>query len=171
MKQQQFWKNPRQAHGGAQAKGKRKTARLIVTKQPLHVVFKSERAKGEWSFHRFKKPIQRSLEDTAKRFRIKVRLFQNVGNHLHLAIQGASRREIQNFLRVFAQAIAFLVTKTKKGKPIGRFWEGLVYTRPIHWGRDWDNVRQYFEKNAIESAGLPREIVDRIYAEVRVAWS
>lgn len=171
MKQQQLWKNPKSSHGGSHAVGKRKTARVIVTKSPMHVVLKSSRARGEWNFHRFGEEIEESAYKIAKRFRVRIRLYQNVGNHLHLVAQAASRREFQNFLRVLPQAIAFLVTKTRKGTPIGKFWDTLAFTRVIHWGRDWFGMKAYVFRNRVEAAGVPRDVIDRLYCEVRAAFS
>lgn len=165
-----FWKNPDHHHGGSRAKGRRKTARVIVTKSPMHLTMKSSRARGAWSLHRSAKEIEALVYAVAKRFRIRVKLYQNVGNHLHLVTQAASRREFQNFLRVLPQAVAFLITGTRKGNPVGRFWDDLASTRVVQWGRDWFQTKQYLEKNRIEAAGVPRDVIDRWYAEIQGAW-
>ncbi|MGZ3670485.1 MAG: hypothetical protein ACXWR4_11230 [Bdellovibrionota bacterium] len=157
-------------HGGAHRAGKRKTARTIATKSPMHVTFKSERAKGAWSFHRFDKAIETKIYALAEKYRVRIRLFQNVGNHLHLAAQARTRREFQSFLRVVPQAVAYLVTGTRKGKAIGKFWSGLVHTRVVHWGRDWFNLKGYIGRNRFEAAGVPRDVIDRWFKEARAAW-
>ena len=160
MKQFSFWKNPRPHHGGAQAQGKRKCARPLTTKNPMHVVLKSSRARGEWSFLRHAGVVEGKVRATAKKFEIRVLRYQNVGNHLHLAIQGRRRRDLQNFFRVVAQAIAYSVTGARRGKPVGKFWDALVFTRIVQWGRDWRNLGTYFEKNFWEAKGMPRDVVD-----------
>ncbi|MGZ3732012.1 MAG: hypothetical protein ACXVCG_22510 [Bdellovibrionota bacterium] len=170
MKQAQFWKNPDSVHGGAHRAGKRKTARTIATKKPMHATFKSTRARGDWSFHRFDKAIEEKIYGLAKKYRVRIRLYQNVGNHLHLAAQASTRREFQSFLRVVPQAVAYLVTGTRKGRAIGTFWDGLVHTRVVHWGRDWFNLKGYIARNRFEAAGAPRDLVDRWFKEARVAW-
>lgn len=123
------------------------------------------RACGAWSFHRKADEIEKTVRHTAKTYRVRVRLYQNVGNHLPVAAQAATRQEFQNFLRVLPQAIAFLVTGTRKGNAIGRFWSGLAYSRVVHWGKDFDRLRVYFERNRVEAAGVKRAEVDRWFQE------
>lgn len=91
---------------------------------------------------------------------MKVDRFQNVGNHFHLLIRAKTRESIQNFLRVFPQLVAFRITGTKKGKPIGRFWDELAFSRVVDWGRDLWGVQNYLEKNRFEALGMPRDVVD-----------
>ena len=170
MKQTSFWKNPKKTHGGSDAKGRRKVARPIVTKSPMHFTFKATRARGAWSFHRFDKSIAEKVHALGKKYRVKIRRFQNVGNHLHVVAQAATRRELQNFLRAVPQAIAFLVTGARRGNAVGRFWDGLVHSRIVHWGRDWRTMRHYIEKNQMEAAGVPRQWADDFYKEIRNAW-
>ena len=158
--QSSFLKNPSLSHGGTSRKGLRKTARPLATKRAVHVVLKSSRAVGNWSLLRKKNQVEDAVYRTARHFHIRIRLYQNVGNHLHLAIQGRHRREIQNFFRVLPQLLVYLVTKTRKGSPIGRFWDAPLFTRVVNWGKDWLNVGAYFEKNRWESKGMPRDVVD-----------
>lgn len=124
------------------------------------MVFRSPRARGSWNFLRFGRQIETILQKTAARFGVRVLRFQNVGNHLHLALKAKKKSEIQDFLRVFPQAVVFLVTKTRKGRPAGRFWEAIVFSRVVEWGRDWFSLQNYFEKNRFESLGMPRDVVD-----------
>jgi hypothetical protein len=160
QKQQNFWKAPARSHGGASAAGKRKTARPIATKKPMLLTLKSSRARGSWSFHRFEREIDGRMNTLARKFRVRIYRSVNVGNHLHLVVRAASRREFQNFLRVLTQAIAFLVTGARKGNAVGKFWDALACSRIVEWGKDWENVKRYLEKNRIEAAGVPRELVD-----------
>ena len=169
-KQLKFWKDPDTVHGGTHRAKKRKVTRTIVTKSPMHVTFKSSRAREEWSFTRFDGAIEEKIYSLARRYRVRVRLYQNVGNHLHLVTQAASRREFQSFLRVVPQAVAFLVTGTRKGRAIGKFWDGLVHTRVVFWGKDWFNLKGYLGRNRFEAAGAPRDVVDRWFKEARSAW-
>ncbi|HEY8278126.1 MAG TPA: hypothetical protein VIH99_00795 [Bdellovibrionota bacterium] len=159
-KQASFWKNPGKSHGGGYRKGLRKVARPIATKKPMHIILRSSRARGAWNFHKHANAMEAAVYRISKRFRIRIYRYQNVGNHLHLGVQAASRPEFQNFLRVLPQAVAFLVTKTRKGNPIGRFWDDLVCSRVVEWGRDWSGLRKYFDKNKFEAAGVPRETID-----------
>ena len=157
-----FWSPTSRHHGGAQSIGREKKARPIATKKPMHLIFRSSRAKGAWSFLHSKNraQIERHLEATAHRFGVKVYRFANVGNHFHLLVQARKRQDLQNFLRVFAQGVVFLVTKARKGHPVGKFWDALAYSRIVEWGRDWKGMLDYVGKNLLEARGFPRDRVD-----------
>lgn len=161
-----FSQNARTAHGGSTRAGRRKCARPIVVRAPMHLVLRSERAVGEWSFlhRRNRLRIRRALDETAARFGVKVLSFENVGNHLHLIIQGHSRRLLQAFFKVFPQRVMFLVTGARKGMPRGKFFEGILFSRVVRWGRDLTNLRRYFGKNRIDSLGLPPDLAARLRA-------
>ena len=89
---------------------------------------------------------------------MKVHRFANVGNHLHLLVQVPSRRAWQAFIRVLSGAVAFLVTGTRKGRGLARkFWDSLVFSRLVSWGREYRTLEIYFVKNLLESLGFPRE--------------
>lgn len=60
---------------------------------------------------------------------------------------------MQNFLRIIAGQIAFDITGAKKGNKIGRFWDHLVYTRIINWGRHFETLQAYLIKNLLEGIG------------------
>jgi len=159
-KQLAFWKPPKKVHGGANSVEREKIARPIETKKPMHLILRSSRAKGSWSFLRRHREIEAILQGTAKRFHIRIYRFANVGNHIHLLVQAKARKDFQNFLRVLAQAIVFLVTGARKGNPIGKFWDALAFSRIVEWGRDWKGMLTYLEKNLLEGEGLPRDRVD-----------
>ncbi len=160
MKQMKLFKAESKSHGGGISRGKRKGPRPVTTKSPMHITFKSTRAKGDWNLLRKGRTIRDQAEETAERFGVRLLRFVNVGNHLHLAVQGRSRRDIQNFLRVFPQRVMFLVTGAKKGNAVGRFWDDLVHTRVVSWGRDWRNFCSYLFRNQLESEGTPRVVVE-----------
>jgi REP element-mobilizing transposase RayT len=149
-------------HGGSLGQGKRKTARPFSHKHAVHVVLRSEKAKGTWSLLTSKneKLVDRLLEACARRYHIKIYRFINVGNHLHLLVKAESRqylvakKEFQGFLRQFAGMIAFSITGAKKGAARGGFWRRLVYTTIVQWGRQYNAVKDYFTKNFFESKGL-----------------
>ena len=159
-------------HGGQIRRGKRKIARPIALKQPLHVVMRSSMARGRHSMltpaHETR--VRAIVDATAEKYGIRVHRFVNVGNHLHLLVQTRTRPAFQGFLREIAGAIAMLVTGSRKSHPIDprgsaalgtdrskgprRFWDLLAYTRVVSWGRDFASLKRYFIKNHFEAAGL-----------------
>jgi REP element-mobilizing transposase RayT len=158
------------AHGGEFARGKRKTRRPFDPKQALHVVLRSSRAKGDLSMlhPRHCKHIFALLERLKKRWNVSVYRYANVGNHLHLLIRARSRADWQGFIREFSGGIAMIVTGAKKGNALKRaevidvpesaqraFWDHLVFTRIVAFGRDFKGVAQYVSTNLWEGLGIP----------------
>jgi REP element-mobilizing transposase RayT len=151
------------SHGGDIAPGKRKIARPIDPKQALHVVLRSSAANGEQSMLRPKncQPIHDFAHDLAERWGVRIYRFANVGNHIHLLIKVPSRAVWRRFIRELAGGIAVIVTGARKGAGLkknesGRgFWDELVFTRIVKFGRDFFGVKDYLAKNLFEAAGLP----------------
>src|SRR4051812_48328782 len=87
--------------GGVLVKGKRKGARPIATRRAMHLVFRSETAKGELSLllPRHAQFIQRCLGEGKRKFAVRVYRLANVGNHLHLCVLARTRKGLQDFLR------------------------------------------------------------------------
>src|SRR4051794_31766319 len=96
-------------------KGKRKTERPYFAHLPLHVTMRSARARGSRSLLRHKWRVLDLLHRTAKRHRIEIYRFANVGNHLHLLITAKDRMGLRAFLREFAGRVAMLITGSVKG--------------------------------------------------------
>jgi REP element-mobilizing transposase RayT len=160
-------------HGGSIRKGKRKIQRPFDRKRPMHLVMRSTRAKKEWSFlhRRNKGAIHALLVDLAEKYRVKLYKYENVGNHLHLLAQFPSRRELKAFLRVFAQSVMFQVTGARKGKPQGRFFDAIAYSKLVSWGREFAALKAYLWKNALESLGFSANEVNRARKNNReVPW-
>jgi REP element-mobilizing transposase RayT len=154
----------RTAYGGGKEKGKRKAARPFSQKLPMHIVFRASQAKGEKSLltSKNKRLVQNALEHYAKLYRIKIYRSINVGNHIHLLLQTQNktytlaRTDLANFLRRFSGEIAMKVSGARKGAPLpqSRFWDELVYSRLVSFGREFERVSTYFIKNLFEAHGL-----------------
>lgn len=162
------------AYGGSHTKGKRKTRRPFDPKQALHVVLRSSRARGEFSMLRPRHCNHiRGLVDRLKaRWGVSVYRYANVGNHLHLLIRAKTRADWQGFIRELAGGIAMIVTGARKGAALERsvkrskaaglaqsaeraFWDHLVFTRIVRFGRDFNNVARYVATNLWEGFGVP----------------
>jgi Transposase IS200 like len=116
----------------------RKLFRPVDPRKPLHLVFKSSRAKGDWSLRRFKhvEHIKKLTYSLAKQNQVKIIEYANAGNHLHLLVHAKDRNGFKSFTRTLTGLIARLVTGAKKGSPIrGKFWDSLFFSRVVEWGR------------------------------------
>lgn len=143
-------------HGGGIRKGKRKLFRPFDRGKSLHVTLRSSRARGAWSFlkHQNQRKINKAVYSCASRFQIKIYEFANAGNHLHILLKAPSRSDLGRFLKTLAGLIPRLVTDARKGKPIGKFWDDLAYSKLIAWGRQFKNTSDYVLKNTLEAFGI-----------------
>jgi REP element-mobilizing transposase RayT len=129
-------KKPELIYGGEA--GKRKKARPLYKKRPIHLILKSRYilvTHSDW--------IRERIEDYAKRFGIRVYKLAVCGDHLHFAIQIPGREYYKKFIR----ALTGIIARTM-GKGI---WSLLPYTRIASWGRDFQNLLAYIQKNEDET--------------------
>jgi REP element-mobilizing transposase RayT len=143
----------RSDHGGSNARGRRKLARPVSTRRPIHLTLHSNRARGPWSLLRHERAVRQTLRTCVERSGVRVYDFANVGSHLHLLLRARRRDAFQAFLRSFAGIVARAVTGARRGRPIpgGPFWTVLAWSRVITWGRDYWSVRNYIFRNRIEA--------------------
>ena len=143
----------RTVHGGATTKGHRKLERPLSTKKWVHLVLKSDKAKGEFSLLSAKNKIfiERLIRSKAIRFGIRVADRANVGTHLHLKIKMSSRENFQKFLKSITAQIARYVTGARRGKSFGKFWQGLAYSRVLTSDKENLILGGYFMANREEA--------------------
>jgi hypothetical protein len=137
-------------HGGAVRRSRRKLERPVSTRRPMHLVLSSKRACGEWSMRKHDRAVRAALRAAARRFAVRVYDYANVGTHLHLLVRVRRREHFQGFLRSFAGIVARRVSGARRGRPIGRFFDALAWSRVVGWGRDYYGVRHYIFRNTIE---------------------
>jgi REP element-mobilizing transposase RayT len=167
QKQKSFFKTkPRKEHGGALSVKKRRSRRPLGNKAPLHITLRSKHAKGVRSLLRHRKLINKVLLRSSQRFSVRVYKLGIVGNHIHLSIYGKDRLSVQNFFRVVAGHIAQGILQeyplpTEGGAPKEackknqrRFWDLLIYSRVLTWGREFRIVNNYILRNALEALNI-----------------
>jgi hypothetical protein len=144
-------------HGGGERAGRRKTARPVATRRPMHLTLRAIRAVGPFSLLR--SAVCPHVSAIVARFSeengVRMLRFANVGNHLHLVVQAKTRRGFQNYLRTIAGLIARVATGSVKGRASGKFWDELAFSRVIAWGRDLKRTLAYVLGNALEGVGVP----------------
>lgn len=174
-----------QAHGGEHTKKKRKSRRPFDPKQALHVVLRSSQARGQYSMlhPRHCNHIRNLMDRLKTRWNISVYRYANVGNHLHLLIRAKSRADWQGFIREFSGGVAMIVTGAKKGNGLPRsknkdipesakrgFWDYLVFSRIVAFGKDFRRAATYVLKNLWEATGVPvRAILERGYRILEIS--
>jgi REP element-mobilizing transposase RayT len=170
-------------HGGDLARGKRKTFRPIDPKRGLHVVMRSSKARGEFSLLHSKhcNTIEKFVHQTSRRWGVRIYRYANVGNHIHLLIQVPTREAWKRFSKELSGGIAQIVTGARKGAALPRkkagsvpesaqraFWDHLLFTRIVTFGRDFEGMKRYLIKNLFEAAGIPMKKL--IKEGVRLIW-
>lgn len=177
MQQKDFFKfsrNSRKDHGGSLSINKRRSRRPLNTKTPLHIVLRSDLAKGPRSLLKHKTIIRKITLKSAKRFHVQIYEKAICGNHLHMLVRAKSKRNVQNFFRVLAGHIAqeilrqFPLSENERGgaqrnpekkvkgckKNQRKFWNLLLYSRIVSWGWDFKNVGNYIIQNTLEALNL-----------------
>lgn len=164
MKQLKLLKSQPSAYGGQLLKTRkgRSRGRPLATKHSMHLVLRSSKAKGEWSFRRPKhrKKIKELLKKFADRYGVRILSFANVGNHLHLQLQLIRRETYRPFIRALTGAIAMAITGVnrwtqKSGKNL-KFWDYRPFTRVVIGWRAVLGLKDYIRINQLEGEGVNR---------------
>jgi hypothetical protein len=144
----------RTTHGGAKGQNRRKLERPLSTKSWIHLVLKSDKAVGRYSFLHIQNStwVEALIRAKAKKFYVRIDQFVNVGNHLHLKIKIARREDFQKFLKSITCLIARKITGAVRGKKFGRFWQGLAFTRVLKSSLEVLNLKGYLRANEIEAS-------------------
>jgi len=167
------------AYGGDLLKTRkgRSGGRPLETRSTIHLVLKSTKAKGDWSFKKPKNEnaIKQIIEKFAYKYQIKVISLANVGNHLHFHIKLNKLWTYKPFIRAITSAISMAVTGvnrwTKKNLQLSRknssgaqdhptkekFWDNRPFTRVVRSLRALLTLRDYIRINELEGYGYRRE--------------
>jgi REP element-mobilizing transposase RayT len=158
-------KNEPKAYGGELLKTRkgRTHGRPLDTRTTIHLVLRSSKAIGEWSFSRPKHQakIKEIIRRFAQTYGVRVLSVAIVGNHLHLQIKLSNRYTYFPFIRAITAAIAMAITKVNRwNKARGplRFWDYRPFTRVIQSLRAYLNLRDYIRINQMEGAGVNRSV-------------
>ena len=159
------------AYGGELLKTRagRRHGRPLSTRESMHLVLRSSKAKGDWSFRkpRNEARINWIVEKFAMTFGVHVISMANVGNHLHLQIKLSNRFTFKPFIRAVTAAFAMAVTgrsrwtlgtelsETRKRRE--KFWDYRPYTRVVQSFKAWLTLNDYIKINKFEGAGYKRE--------------
>ncbi len=167
--QLQLLQRENSAYGGELLKKdkNRKRGRPIVTNHTMHLVLRSTKAVGDWSFKKRKNEIKikEIVDKFARKYGVRILSLANVGNHLHMQIKLGNRRAYYAFIRAITAAIAMAVTRASRwNKPATksdknkkwRFWDYRPFTRVVESFKSYLNLRDYIRINALEGAGTPR---------------
>ena len=164
MKQIILLKDEPKAYGGELLKTRKGRARgrPLDTKHTMHLVLRSSKAIGDWSFWKpqNKEKIRCIIQKFSRKYGVKIYSLANVGNHLHFQIKLSNRHSYRPFIRSVTSSIAMAVTGASRWKPLkkdkGRFWDHRPFTIVIIGLRAFLNLKNYIDINQLEGLGLGR---------------
>ncbi len=160
--------------GGQLLLGRRKKQRPWSNNQAVHIVLKSQWAKGKNAFtHKdnFTK-TKNLLYAVAKKYGIRIYRVAIVSNHIHIILRAKRRWLYRSYICSITGQIAQHVMKNhsyadffKKIRGEGviniknqhkeqRFWQLRPFTRILSWGRDYKTCMNYLEQNTLEALGF-----------------
>jgi REP element-mobilizing transposase RayT len=181
-----FLKDQPLAYGGDLLKTRkgRSCARPLDTRGSMHLVLRSTKAKGDWSFWRPKNKIKikQIVAKFSNRYRIKILSMANVGNHLHFHIKLIDRNAYKPFIRAITAAIAMSVAGVSRWRPSKQranqsaknnthqdtsenknlkkvkdhFWDRRPFTRVVQGVRAFLTLKNYIQINQLEGFGCSR---------------
>jgi REP element-mobilizing transposase RayT len=170
VKQLKLLKNMKSAYGGELLKSRkgRASGRPLAVRQTMHLVLRSTKARGEWSFRRKHNAdrVAAIIHKFSQRYGVKILSLANVGNHLHFHIQLSNRYTYAPFIRGVTSAIAMAVTGASRWNKLGvKFWDYRPFTRVVQGWRAVLNLRDYIRINQLEGQGYAR-----IEAQFAATW-
>ena len=144
--------------------GKRKTARTLSTKRPIHLILKTSQSH---SFNPGNRALVDLIQAWASRFKIKVLRMSLNWTHIHMIILIPSRSAYKAFIRAVTAAIVQKICKAK-GPTFKGIFELRPFTRILSWGKDLKNVFAYHDLNDLEAFGyIKREKKSKICKKVK----
>jgi REP element-mobilizing transposase RayT len=162
--QSSFFKSSYIFGGSLLKKSHAKTKRHIDTKNSIHLVLKSSKAKLAWSFRTVnnQKIVKDILYKTAEKYGIKIEQYANASKHLHLLIRVRNRYTFAPFIRAVTGAIALKITGSSKNLELKEaFWDFRPFTRVVKGYKAKFITQYYVIQNELEAAGFisyrPRE--------------
>lgn len=134
-------------------------ARPIVSRQSMHVVLRSDLAKGPMSLRRHEPKINRLMTSLSRSHGVHIYKVANVGNHIHLSLRITKRLRWKAFISGLtggiARTVGFKRRECQRSRADGMksFWSARPFTRVVHWGRDAKMIKDYMTLNQLEGDG------------------
>lgn len=152
-KQLSFFKNQSNSFGGSLLAGKRKSKRPLSTKHPLHLILKSELAKGPLRFTAHRSTLEKVFSKLSKRYGIKIHDLAVNFDHIHTVISFRNISSYKSWIRHLTSEIVKEISLRTK-LVLTNFFTHRPYTRVVAWGKDLCGVLEYLVLNKMEVFGL-----------------
>lgn len=139
---------------GLRKKSSERRARPLSTRRAMHVVLRSDKAKGSHSLRKHAPRVDRILRRLSKKFNVRVTSMANVGNHIHIALRISNEDTWRQFISGFAGGIAKAVGYSRAAGDGQPFWNSRPFTRVVAWGEAFEILKDYITLNTLEALGL-----------------
>ncbi|MBK7892081.1 MAG: transposase [Bdellovibrionales bacterium] len=124
------------------------------TKEAMHLVLRSDRAKGAKSLLKYDALVRALITKIARRHGVRIYRVVNAGNHLHITLKLSKQFLWRGFISGITGGIARAVQRKRDVKSKCGFWNSRPFTRLISWGRDYNIVKDYHTLNQLEADGV-----------------
>ena len=134
--------------GGETLMGKRKTARPLSDKKPIHLILRSNTVKV---FAPTNKSLKRLIYNLAEKYSIKIYELALNHSHIHFVIKLKDKNLYKFFIRELSSKMAQAIRK--KLPHVKTILSLRPCTRILHWGKDFETAINYVILNIEESMG------------------
>ena len=128
--------------------------RPVVTKEAMHLVLRSDRARGTKSLLKYDHVVRAVIVKVARRRGVRVYRIVNAGNHLHITLKLSKQFLWHGFISGVTGGIARTLGFMRDEGAKQGFWNSRPFTRVIAWGRDYNVVKDYHVLNQLEADGV-----------------
>ena len=130
--------------------GKRKTARPLSVKCPIHLILKST---GASCFVPGSRKLENLIRAHAEKYGIKIYRMSLNWSHIHMVMKLSDKKAYVSFIRTITSRIVAYLSKLK-GKNLKGLFDLRPFTKILSWGKQFKTVIEYHELNDLEARGL-----------------
>jgi REP element-mobilizing transposase RayT len=148
--QMAFANDYKKEFGGSLLTGKRKTARPIAVKTPMHLILKTTKLSP---FNPTNYKLEKIIKQFALRYKITIYDYSLNWSHIHITMKLPSRAAYFAFIKTVTAALINYLSKAL-GKDLRGLFDLRPFTKIITCKKQFENAIHYMELNQQEALGL-----------------
>jgi REP element-mobilizing transposase RayT len=156
MKQQSFdfLKVFKKEFGGSLLIGKRKSARPLAVKNPMHLILKTTKLSP---FNPTNYKLEKIIKQYANKYKITIYDYSLNWSHIHITMKLPNRAAYFAFIKTVTAALINYLSKAL-GENLKGLFDLRPYTKIITCKKQFENAIDYMELNQQEALGLIRRV-------------
>jgi REP element-mobilizing transposase RayT len=158
-----FLNDYKKEFGGSLLIGKRKTARPISVKKPMHLILKTTKLSP---FNPTNYKLEKIIKQYALRYKITVYDFSLNWSHIHLTIKLPNRAAYFAFIKTVTAALINHLSKTL-GKNLKGLFDLRPYTKIITCKKQFESAIAYMDLNLPEALGIIKRVKKTLKRVIR----